>query len=117
MRGRPASASISARIATRLVEVRVEVLLQQVEHLDEHGIAERVVDLVAGLAADDHLFGAQHARCWERLACSTCEQREQGAGTQLAIAQGLDDGDAGGVGEGLEDLGLEAAEELDRHSC
>ena len=46
----------------RLVEVGVEVLLQQIQHLEEHGVAKSVIDLVAGFAADDHLFSAEHGK-------------------------------------------------------
>jgi hypothetical protein len=41
-------------------EVRLEVLPHQVEHLAEDWVAQRVEHLVAVLAADDDLPGAQH---------------------------------------------------------
>ena len=47
------------------------------------------------------------ARCWDRFACSSLSRSISVPGGQLAVAQRLDDGDAGGVGQGLEDLGLE----------
>ena len=50
------------------------------------------------------------ARCWERLACSTPSRSGQRAGVQLAVAELVDDGDAGRVREGLEEAGLERAE-------
>ena len=40
-------------------ELRVEILPQQVEDLFEDGVAERIEDLIALLAADDDLAGAE----------------------------------------------------------
>ena len=87
--------------------MRVEVLLQQIEHLDEHRVAEGVEDLVADLAVHDDVLRSQHREVLRQVRLLDLEQFEQLARGHLTVAQGLDDGDAGGVGERLEDLGLE----------
>ena len=43
----------------RLVELCIEVLLEQDEHLDDHGVAEGVVGLVTRLATHDDLLRPQ----------------------------------------------------------
>jgi hypothetical protein len=44
---------------SRLVQLRMKVLLEQVEDFAQDWIAERVIDLVTAFAADDHLLGPQ----------------------------------------------------------
>ena len=101
----------------RLVQVRVEVLPQQVEHLDQHGVAQGVVDLVADLAVDDDLLGAQHREVLGQVGLLDAAALDQRARADSSPSlQGLDDRDAGGVRQRLEDLGLELAERVG-HRC
>ena len=90
-----------------LVQVGEEVLPQQVEHLNQHRIADGVEDLVAGFPVHQDVLGAQHREVLRQVRLLDVEQVEQLARGQLAVAERLDDGDAGGVGQRLEDLGLE----------
>ena len=48
--------------AHRGAELSVKVAAQDFEDLDQRAIADRIVNLVAHLAADDDLFGPEHSQ-------------------------------------------------------
>ena len=87
--------------------MRVEVLLQQIEYLDEHRVAEGEVDLVADLSADDNLLCPQDGQVLGQVRGLHVQLPQQGARADFAISQCLDNRDTGGMRECLEDLGLE----------
>ena len=73
-------------------------------------VADGVEDLVAGLAVDDEMLGAEDGEVLRDVGLLHAELFDEGSGGELAFAEEFEDGDAGGVGEGLEDVGFEAAE-------
>jgi len=88
----------------------MEVGAHQGKYLIDKGISDRVEDLVAGLAVGDELFGAENGEVLRDVGLLHIELVDEGTGGEFAFAEELEDGDAGGVGEGLEDVGFEAAE-------
>lgn len=88
----------------------MEVGAHEGEDLVDEGITHGVEDLVAGLPIDNKVFGAQDGEVLGDVGLLHVELFDEGAGGEFAIGEELEDGDAGGVGEGLEDVGLEAAE-------
>ena len=101
-----------AEHAGRLVEMRLEVAPEQIEHLDQDGIAQGVVDLIACPAIDDHLFGPQDGEMLGGVGLLQIQLRHQRAGGHLAVAEGIDHGNPGGIGQGLKDLCFEFPEGL-----
>jgi hypothetical protein len=99
-----------------LRKLREEVILKEVENPDEDGIAQRVEDLVARLAVHDDAPGAEHGEVLGGIGLFDGEAADEVAGREFAVAKGFNDGDAGGVGEGLKDIGFELAESLHRIS-
>jgi len=95
-----------------LGKLREEIFAQQAQNLFEDGVAQGVVDLIPLLPADDNLPGAQDGQVLRGVRLFEFQFRDQLAGGKLAFTEGLDDGDAGGVGEALKDSGLELAELL-----
>ena len=91
-------------------ELGVEVFAHQGEDFADGGVADGVEDLVACLAVDDDLFGAEDGEVLGDVGLFHAELFDEGAGGELAFAEEFKDGDAGGVGEGLEDVGFELAE-------
>ena len=89
-----------------------KVFLQKVEHLDQDGVAERVEDLVTGLPADHHLFAAKHGEVLRKIGLLYLDHPDQRRCADLAIAKGFDNGNPGGVREGLKNLSLEPAERI-----
>src|SRR5262245_55913882 len=96
----------------------VEILAKQIQNIEEDRIAHRVVDLVAGLAVHEHLFGPEDGEVLGEVGLLDLKQLHQTAGGQLAVAERFDDGDAGGMRERLKDLRLELAQHVlvARHS-
>ena len=90
--------------------MRIKVLPEQVEDFAQDWIAQRVIDLVPAFAADDHLLRPQDGEVLGQVGLLESQPVEQDARAQFALAKGLDDGNAGGMGERLKDAGLEAAE-------
>ncbi len=74
------------------------------------GVADGVEDLVAGLAVDDDLLGSEHGEVLGDIGLLHAELFDEGAGGELAFAEEFEDGDAGGVGKSLEDVGFELPE-------
>ena len=80
------------------------------EDFNKDGVAQGVVDLIAGLAGGDDLFGAKDGEVLGGVGLVNAEFGDELASGFFAVAEGFDDGDAGGVGEGLEDLRFEFSE-------
>src|ERR1700677_2564712 len=93
--------------AEGFLQMRLEVGAHEGEDLENDGVADRVKDLVAGLPVDDNLFGAQDGEVLGDVGLLHAEFFDQCAGREFTIAKEFEDGDAGGVSEGLEDVGLE----------
>src|SRR5262249_19000941 len=90
------------------VQMGLIVLPHQVEDLAENRIAEGIKDLVAVLAPDDNLLAAQDGQVLRGIGLFQVEAFVNAAdGHLVLIAQQLNDGDAGRVGQCLEQLGLE----------
>ena len=96
--------------AEGLFQVRMEVGAHEGEDLADEGIADGVKHLVAVFTGRDEVLGAEHGEVLGDVGLLHLELVDEGAGGEFAIGEELEDGDAGGVGEGLEDVGFEAAE-------
>ena len=79
-----------------------------VEDLNDEGVADGVENLVAGLAIDDEVFCSQDGEVLGDVGLFQAKFFDQGTGGELSVAEEFEDGDAGGMGEGLEDVGFEA---------
>ena len=88
----------------------MEVGAHEIQDLDDDGVADGIEDLVAGLAGGDELLGAQDGEVLGDVGLLEAELLDQGSGGELSVSQEFEDGDAGGMGEGLEDVGFESAE-------
>ena len=99
-----------AEHAEGLFEVGVEVGSHEGEDLVDEGITHGVEDLVAGFSIDNKVFSAEYGEVLGDVGLFHSELVDEGAGGELAVGEELEDGDAGGVGESLEDVGFEAAE-------
>ena len=88
----------------------LEIFTHGVEDFDEERIAQRIEDLVALPAGDDEVIVPEDGKMLGEVRGFDVHMLENRADGELARAQSLDDMDAGGMGEDLEDLGLEAAE-------
>ena len=67
------------------------------------------------LRLEHELLGAQDGEVLGDIGLLHAEPFDERAGGEFAVAQQLEDGDAGGMGEGLEDIGFEPAEGI-RHT-
>ena len=74
------------------------------------GSRSGVKNLIAGFAIDQDVLRAQDGEVLGGVGLLDAETFDEGAGGEFAIAEEFDDGDAGGVGEGLEELGFEASQ-------
>ena len=84
----------------------------RVKDLVDEGVANGVKHLIATFAGGDELLGAEDGEVLRDVGLLHAELVDEGAGGEFAVGEELEDGDAGGVGEGLEDVGLEAAESI-----
>jgi hypothetical protein len=96
--------------AEGLFEVGVEVGAHEGEDLVDEGVADGVKHLVAAFTGRDEVLGAEDGEVLGDVGLLHFELVDEGAGGEFAVGEELEDGDAGGVGEGLEDVGFEAAE-------
>jgi len=87
--------------------VRVEIIPQQRQNLYKHGIAQRIIHLVSGLARDDYLAVPQHGKMLAGVGLLQLELLDQLAGRKFPFAKRLDNGDTGGMREALKDPRLE----------
>src|SRR5262249_10508391 len=71
----------------RLFEMGLEIALHRVKHLDQHGIAQGVPDLVAFLARGDQAPGAQQAEVLGKIGRLDADAFEQRAHGERAVAQ------------------------------
>jgi SAM-dependent methyltransferase len=94
----------------------IKIVPQQAEDLLEHRVAQRVVDLIPGLPADDDLAGAENRQVLRGVRLFEFQFPNQFAGGELALPQSFDDSDSGGVGEALKNSGLEVPEFLCHHT-
>src|SRR5207237_184153 len=95
----------------RFMQIRLEVLTHQIEDLADGRVAQRVEYLIAVLASDNDLLGAQNGEVLRGVGLFEPELLVDAADGHLAfVAQQFDDGDARRVPEGLKDSGLEAAQ-------
>ena len=88
----------------------IEIPPHDVEDFEDQGIANRVKNLVPSLAIYNNMLGAQDGQVLGCIRLLDSQAFDQRAGGELAIAKLLDDCNACGVGEGLKEVGLEAAE-------
>ena len=91
-------------------ELGVEILAEQAEHLFEHRVAQRIVNLVARFPADDDLTSTEDSEMLGSIGLFELQLVDQLPGGQLAFAERLDDGDAGGVPEALKNARFKQAE-------
>jgi SAM-dependent methyltransferase len=92
--------------------LRVKVVPQQAEDLFENGVAQRVINLIPGLPADDDLPGAENSQMLRSVRLFEFQLLDQLSGGELAFPQRFDYGDPRGVGEALKNSGLEVAKFL-----
>ena len=78
----------------------------------EDGVAQGVEDLIAFFAIDENLFRAENGEVLGSVGLFEAEFGDQLTRRFLAGAEGFDDGNAGGMGEGLEDIGFELTERV-----
>ncbi len=90
----------------------VEVAAHEGEDFDEDGVADGVEDLVAGFAVDDELLGSEDGEVLRDVGLLHAQLFDELAGGKLSGFKELDDGEAGGVSEGLEDVCFESAERV-----
>ena len=93
-------------------EVGLEVLAHDVENLHQHRISNGIEDLVAVLAVHDNLVASQDRQVLREIRLFEAELLLDGPRGELPVAQQLKDGDAGGMGERVEDIGLVCAQRL-----
>src|SRR4051794_25498540 len=86
-----------------VAEVLLAVAAHQVEHVDEDAVADRVEDLVAFLAVHYDLATAENGEMLGEVGLLDFEALLDGTGGELAVAQGLEDGDTGGVRQRLKE--------------
>jgi hypothetical protein len=67
--------------------LRIKVLPEQVEDFAQDWIAQRVIDLVPALAADNHLLGPQDGEVLGQVGLFKPQPVEQDARAQFALAQ------------------------------
>lgn len=93
----------------------MEVLPHQIEHLDDQGVSHGIEDLVACLAIYDDLFGPEYGEMLGDIGLFHAQPLDDGAGGKFSVAKLLEDGDASGMGKGLEDFGFKVSQRF-RHT-
>ena len=96
----------------RFGEVRLKIAPHDVQHLDQHGIAQRVEDLIAFPAIGDELAAAQNREVLGEVGLFDGQPFLDGAGRELSLAEDVNDGDASGMCEGLKYAGLVGPQEV-----
>src|SRR5665811_270112 len=89
-----------------LVEISLAIMAHDVEYLAEHRIRQGVENLVGVLPIDYDLAAAQDGEMLGEVGLFNPEPGLQGAGGKRAVAKDLDDGNAGGMRQGLKDTCL-----------
>ena len=87
-----------------------EIHLQQIEHVDQHGIAQRVEHLISRLPANHDLLRAKYREMLRQVGLFDRQTFDEGARPHFPFPKRLDDRDSGGVCERLKDVGLELTE-------
>src|SRR5690349_15652119 len=84
----------------------LEVAAQDVQHFNQQRIAHSIEDLVAFLAVDHDVFGAQDCEMLRSVRLLQPEPFDDLACREFAITKLLDNGNASRVRQGLKDIGL-----------
>src|SRR5262249_2379027 len=98
--------------AHRGAELRVKITAQDVEHLNQCMVADRIENLIAHLSVNNDLFGAKNSQVLGSISLLHPEFLDELACRHLAISQQFDDGNPGRIGESLENLTLELAQRI-----
>ena len=88
----------------------MEVDAHEIQNLDDNAVTDGIEDLVARAAVHEDLFGAQDAEVLRDVGLLHAELFDERPGGEFAFAQEFQNGDAGWMAEGLEDVSFEAAE-------
>ena len=94
----------------RFFEMGMEVGAHQIQDLDDGAVTDGIEDLVTRAAVHEDLLGAQDAEVLRDVGLLHTELFDESPGGELALAQEFQNGDAGWMAEGLEDVSFEAAE-------
>lgn len=94
----------------RTVQLRIEIAAQDFEDFDEGAIADGVIDLVAGFAADYDLFGPKHGQVLRGIRLLNAELFDQLSSGSLPIPEELYDCNPRRIRKALENFALELAE-------
>ena len=96
----------------RLFQLGVEIVPHQLQNFNDRAVAHGVEHLVAGLAIDHKLLGAQHAQVLRDVGLLHAQLFNEHPGRKFAVAQQFEDGDAGRVGKGLKDISLKLPQSI-----
>ncbi len=80
---------------------------KQVEDLEEDGIADGVVDLIAHLAMAEDLAASEDGQMLRQVGLFDVQGVLEAPCGEFTLPEGLDDRDTGRVGERLKDVGFE----------
>ena len=92
--------------------MRVEVAAQDVEQFQDDWIPKRVVNLIADLAVGDDPLGPEDGQMLGGVGLFQAELLNERSGGKFASAQGIHNGNAGGVRQRLENIGFETSERV-----
>jgi len=93
----------------------MEVGAHEIQDLDDDAVTDGIEDLVARAAVHEDLLGAQDAEVLRDVSLLHAELFDESPGGEFAFAQEFQNGDAGWMAEGLEDVSFKAAERV-RHN-
>ena len=95
-----------------VLKVRLEVAPHNVQNLDQHGITQRIKDLVAFLAIGHNLAAAEYGKVLRYVGLLNAKPFLNHSGRNFPMPQHLDDGDPGWVAQGLKDARLIGPQEI-----
>src|SRR5579875_2137328 len=96
--------------AGKLLELGLEIFPHERQNLDDGGVPNRVENLVAHLAVDDDLLGAQYAQVLRNIRLLDAKFLDQYSRRNLALAEDFKNCNAGRVRERLKNIGLETSQ-------
>ena len=88
----------------------MEVGAHQIQNLDDDGVANRIEDLIAGLAIGNKLLGPQHRQVLRDIGLLHAELLDQRSGREFSRAEEFQNGDSGRMSKRLKDVGLEPSQ-------
>ena len=96
----------------RFADLFVEISSHQSQYIEDQRVTHRIENLIAGFARYNDLPRPQNGKMLGKIGLFEPQAFHKGSCRDLPVLQLLEDGEAGGMTESLEDLGFELAKRV-----